>query len=110
MIKGLKHFPYEEKLSNLCLFSLGKRKLRRNLIKAYKYLKTGGRQIDKASFFSLMCVIANLDMTRSNGLKHEHRKFCTKMRKNLFVVWVAEHWNTLLRVVVESPSMEIFKT
>jgi len=31
------------------------------------------------------------------------------MRKN-FTVGVSEHWNRLLREVVESPSMEIFRT
>ena len=48
--------------------------------------------------------------TRSNGLKLVHRNFCTNMQKNFFTVRVLEHWNRLPRVVVESPSMEIFKT
>lgn len=33
----------------------------------------------------------------------EHRKFCTKMRKNFFTLRVTEHWNKLLRMVAESP-------
>ena len=36
--------------------------------------------------------------------------FCTNTWKNFFTVRVMEHGNRLPREVVESPSMEIFKT
>ena len=32
------------------------------------------------------------------------------MSKNFFPLRVTEHWNTLPREAVESPSLEIFKT
>ena len=47
--------------------------------------------------------------TRSNGQELEHRKFYTNLQ-NFFTLWVTEHWNRLPREVMESPSLEIFKT
>jgi len=103
MIWGLEYLPCEEKLRDLGLFSLEKRRLRGGLINVYKYLKCG-RQWDLVNLFSVDCG----DRTRGDGHRMDHRKFHINMRKN-FTVRVTEHWNRLPREVVESPSLEIFK-
>ncbi|KFV82419.1 hypothetical protein N308_15003, partial [Struthio camelus australis] len=45
-----------------------------------------------------------------NGQKLQHRKFHLSLRKSFLTVRVTEHWNRLPRGVVESPSLEIFKS
>ena len=75
-IKGLEHLPYEERLGDLGLFSLEKRRLRGELINIYKYLNCASQR-DTVNLFSVICG----DRTRGNGHKLEHRKFCTKVQR-----------------------------
>lgn len=87
MIAGLSHLFCDERLRELGLHILEKRRLRKNLIYVYKCLK-GRHKEDGAVFFQVM--LSGRSEEYSSGYKLEYRTFALSNKEHFFTVWLIE--------------------
>jgi len=104
VIKEMEHLSYEEWLREMGLFSLEKRRLWRDLLVAFQYLK-GAYKTAGEGLFTRACN----DRTRDNCFKLKEGRLRLHLQKIFFTMRVVRHWNRFLREVVDAPSLQVCK-
>jgi len=65
----------------------------------------GGCKQEGDRLFSRVCC----DRRRGNGFKLKEGRLRLDVRRKFFAIRVVKQWNSLLREVVDAPSLETFK-
>ncbi len=104
LVRGHSHVPYEERLRQLNLFSLERRRLRADLILAFKIFK-GEVDLNPSAFF--------LRPPRAGLRGHAYRLLQgpsrLRRKSGAFSVRVVKYWNRLPAHLVLAPSVSISK-
>ena len=103
MLRGLQHLPYKDRLRELGLLSLEKRRLRGELIAAFQDLKGASKQEGRQLFER-----GDKSRTRGNGLKLKEKRFRVDIRGKFFTVRVVRCWNSCPeRLWMPRPSLDV---
>ena len=105
LVKCVSHLPYSERLRALGLPTLEYRRERADVTQVYKTLHDMDK-IDKNKLF----IMLDYPATRGHSLKLFKRKSRLQIRANFFSNLVGEVWNSLPESVVQTPSLNCFKS
>lgn len=103
LIPGFNNIDYEQRLQRLNLPSLENRRLRGDLIEAFKYIR-GYYAVDNKLF-----ELSNVGITRGHQYKVKHHYSRLDVRKHFFTNRVANTWNKLPADIVSADSINTFK-
>ena len=98
----LRNLSYEERLRQLDMDPLHKRRIWGDMIEVFKILN----KFDKISP-EVLFEINNASVTRGNGQKLKVPRYNTIARKSYFNVRVVDHWNRLPALVVSSKTISV---
>ena len=104
MTRGLEHLSYQDRLMELGLFSLEKRRLQGDLTAAFQCLKGAYRKAGEG-----LCGREWSDRTKGNGFKLKEGRFRLVIKRKSFTQGLVKHWHRLPREAVGAPSLEVFK-
>ena len=103
MIQGMEKLPFENRLRELGLLSLEKRRLQEDLTAAFQYLN-GGNKKEGDRLFCSVCG----DRTKRNCFRLKEFRSRLDVREKSFTVGVVRHWNRLPGDVVNALFLETF--
>jgi hypothetical protein len=111
MISGLKGKTYEEKLKELGLPTLEKRRYRADLLQLYKILNDID-SVESRTWFK----VVNFERPNTRAINSDHGVINfliptkrNELSKNFFCTRVAKYWNDLPVIVKKASSISIFK-
>ena len=104
MIHNIRNLPYEERLKHLNLHSLERRRVRGDLIEAFKWVKG----INKGDI-SKVLKFSEVSRTRSNGFKLTKFTFHREVGRNWYGNRVVDEWNKLPAEILQTNRVDTFK-
>lgn len=105
MVKGLSSLSYEDRLRHLNLFPLSYRRIRGDLILAYRILND-----DLGTNMSYLFLPSRAEHLRGHSKKVQKPRSNRLRLEFRFSHRVVNYWNSLPEHVISAPSVDIFKT